>query len=270
MIVSCPACNTQFNADPALFAPDGRKVRCAKCAHVWRVGADGMPAPEPEAPAPEPEAPAESEVAADVPAAPAVEPEPPAVEAETPEAAEPPQEENAAGTPEGGLIMSARELLEREETAGQPALSPEGAGGAGEAAAQGEEAAVAVEGDEAAAAAEGEARRPVLLSEDSEKKDSDTGQSAEQAALANLAAKRKEQRGKRQKGGRKFKIFVLVLFLIVIALLAAAYFNGRFGPGGVDLGQNIPAVSDVPPSPKDVGAVDSKPAEGGHIIGGKE
>lgn len=45
MILSCPACRTQFKVAPALIGPDGRKVRCAKCSHVWRVGPDGVPVP---------------------------------------------------------------------------------------------------------------------------------------------------------------------------------------------------------------------------------
>jgi predicted Zn finger-like uncharacterized protein len=248
MIVSCPACNTAFNADPALLAPDGRKVRCARCAHVWRVGADGMPAP----------------------VAPAPETEPPAGEAEMPGAAETPQEEGAAEPPEGGLVMSARELLEREEPGAGPAVpAPETAEGAGEAAEKGEEQAAAEGGAEAAA--EETAGKSVLLSaEDSKEETGAAGQSAQQAALANLAAKRKEQRGKRQKGGRKFRIFLLALLVIVIVLLAVAYFTGRFGPGGAGLGQKTPAVSDVPPSPRDAGEAEAKPAEGGHIIGSKE
>ncbi|MGH6828553.1 MAG: DUF3426 domain-containing protein [Rhizomicrobium sp.] len=35
MILTCPACATRYQADEANFPPEGRKVRCAKCAHVW-------------------------------------------------------------------------------------------------------------------------------------------------------------------------------------------------------------------------------------------
>ncbi len=60
MILTCPECGTRYQADAAKFAPPGRKVRCAKCAHVWHQEA---PPPEPEpglepepvAPPPEPE-----------------------------------------------------------------------------------------------------------------------------------------------------------------------------------------------------------------------
>jgi len=35
MIISCPACTTKYQVDPAGFLPKGRKVRCAKCGEVW-------------------------------------------------------------------------------------------------------------------------------------------------------------------------------------------------------------------------------------------
>jgi predicted Zn finger-like uncharacterized protein len=59
MILTCPECATRYQTDAAQFAPDGRKVRCAKCGHVWH---QAPPQPEPEpgledvAPTPEPEA----------------------------------------------------------------------------------------------------------------------------------------------------------------------------------------------------------------------
>jgi predicted Zn finger-like uncharacterized protein len=43
MILTCPECSTRYQTDAALFTPDGRKVRCAKCGHVWFQGA-----PEPD------------------------------------------------------------------------------------------------------------------------------------------------------------------------------------------------------------------------------
>jgi predicted Zn finger-like uncharacterized protein len=46
MILTCPECTTRYQTDASQFAPDGRKVRCAKCGHVWHQAA---PAPEPEA-----------------------------------------------------------------------------------------------------------------------------------------------------------------------------------------------------------------------------
>lgn len=45
MILTCPECATRYQSDASLFAPEGRKVRCAKCGHVWFQVA---PAPEPE------------------------------------------------------------------------------------------------------------------------------------------------------------------------------------------------------------------------------
>lgn len=44
MILICPQCATRYEADAANFQPAGRKVRCAKCSHVWH-----QDPPEPEA-----------------------------------------------------------------------------------------------------------------------------------------------------------------------------------------------------------------------------
>lgn len=55
MILTCPQCDTRYQADEAKFPPAGRNVRCAKCGNVWH-----------QAP---PSAPAESDVAAVVPEA---------------------------------------------------------------------------------------------------------------------------------------------------------------------------------------------------------
>jgi predicted Zn finger-like uncharacterized protein len=57
MILTCPQCDTRYQADAAKFRPAGRNVRCAKCGHLWHQDA---PPPEPEAlveiaePVPEP------------------------------------------------------------------------------------------------------------------------------------------------------------------------------------------------------------------------
>jgi len=45
MILTCPQCSTRYQTDAALFAPPGRKVKCAKCAYVWLQAA---PSPEPD------------------------------------------------------------------------------------------------------------------------------------------------------------------------------------------------------------------------------
>jgi predicted Zn finger-like uncharacterized protein len=45
MILTCPQCATRYQTDAALFAPPGRKVKCAKCAHVWL---QAPPPPDPE------------------------------------------------------------------------------------------------------------------------------------------------------------------------------------------------------------------------------
>ena len=50
-LIICPACGTRYETQ-AVFPPEGRKVRCSKCAHVWQaqpvvVPAPTMPPPQP-------------------------------------------------------------------------------------------------------------------------------------------------------------------------------------------------------------------------------
>jgi len=45
MILTCPECQTRYRADAAQFPAEGRKVRCARCAHIWQ---QSPPEPEPE------------------------------------------------------------------------------------------------------------------------------------------------------------------------------------------------------------------------------
>jgi predicted Zn finger-like uncharacterized protein len=35
MIVSCPSCTTRYLIDPTALGGEGRRVRCAKCNHIW-------------------------------------------------------------------------------------------------------------------------------------------------------------------------------------------------------------------------------------------
>jgi predicted Zn finger-like uncharacterized protein len=56
MILTCPQCDTRYQADEAKFPPDGRSVRCAKCGNVWHQAAPAADAtPEAAAIAAEPE-----------------------------------------------------------------------------------------------------------------------------------------------------------------------------------------------------------------------
>ena len=62
MIITCEECSTRFNLDESLLRPEGSKVRCSRCKHVFTAFPETseVPAPdfepEPEsAPEPDPE-----------------------------------------------------------------------------------------------------------------------------------------------------------------------------------------------------------------------
>lgn len=45
MIIACPSCETRFEVNAAAFPPGGRKVKCARCAHIWHAASPaGVPA----------------------------------------------------------------------------------------------------------------------------------------------------------------------------------------------------------------------------------
>jgi predicted Zn finger-like uncharacterized protein len=46
MILQCPACETKFLVDATLIPPEGRMVKCARCAHQWHVEGDDLPLPK--------------------------------------------------------------------------------------------------------------------------------------------------------------------------------------------------------------------------------
>ena len=76
MILTCPNCATRYTVDDAKFPAAGRKVRCAKCTHVWfQPGPTAEPVPVAamaEAPAGAPiSAPASSPVSAPAASSPA-------------------------------------------------------------------------------------------------------------------------------------------------------------------------------------------------------
>lgn len=60
MILTCPSCEARFNVEPDALLPNGRTVRCGRCAHTWKeMPPEDIPkrveAAEPPAPAvPEP------------------------------------------------------------------------------------------------------------------------------------------------------------------------------------------------------------------------
>ena len=56
MILTCPQCETRYQADAAKFPAAGRSVRCAKCGNVWhQLGPTPEPDPEAEIVIEEPE-----------------------------------------------------------------------------------------------------------------------------------------------------------------------------------------------------------------------
>lgn len=58
MILTCPQCETRYQADAAKFPAAGRSVRCAKCGNVWhQLGPAPEPDPEAEVVVQEPEPP---------------------------------------------------------------------------------------------------------------------------------------------------------------------------------------------------------------------
>ncbi len=41
MILTCPACETQYFAEDSTIGSEGRSVKCAACSHAWFVRGDG-------------------------------------------------------------------------------------------------------------------------------------------------------------------------------------------------------------------------------------
>lgn len=47
MILSCPECHTRFAIDAQALRPDGRRVKCGKCDHIWFEAPPAASAAEP-------------------------------------------------------------------------------------------------------------------------------------------------------------------------------------------------------------------------------
>ena len=83
MIISCPSCSSKFRVTTEAVGPDGRLVKCSKCAHVWQARPEDD---ETETPPPAQAEPEPKPAAAPAPSAepqsksPVVEPEPPEVD----------------------------------------------------------------------------------------------------------------------------------------------------------------------------------------------
>lgn len=59
IVLSCPSCSTRYRADPHAIGLNGRRVRCASCAHVWTAEAEDhseLPTLQPAPPEAEPAA----------------------------------------------------------------------------------------------------------------------------------------------------------------------------------------------------------------------
>ncbi|MEI9885342.1 MAG: DUF3426 domain-containing protein [Rhizomicrobium sp.] len=68
MILTCPQCETRYQADASKFPAAGRSVRCAKCGNVWhQLGPAPEPDPEAEIIVQAPEPPRPPEPAAELP-----------------------------------------------------------------------------------------------------------------------------------------------------------------------------------------------------------
>lgn len=188
MILCCPACQTQFKVDPALLGPDGRKVRCAKCSHVWRVGPDGAPLGQFGM------KPSKS----------------PAQKKPAPDTA--PQEHAPTENPPGAA----------SDMAAAPADDKKG---------NGESAPPGESGGEKAGPPAGETK---------------TGTSATGPAIAEAVSQ-----ARARKGGRKFRVTLLLLCLAVIALFVAGVMTDRIKLGGTSRTPDIPSTGDVVPPPSD-------------------
>jgi predicted Zn finger-like uncharacterized protein len=55
MILTCPACQTRYEADATKFPPEGRNVRCARCGEVWHQAPETAETPLEAVPEPVPE-----------------------------------------------------------------------------------------------------------------------------------------------------------------------------------------------------------------------
>lgn len=185
MILCCPACRTQFKVDPALLGPDGRKVRCAKCSHVWRVGPDGNP--------------------------------------------------STAG--QFGMKSS--------KPAAQPAAAPEKpAQQNAPAAAANEQAAPTDDRTDAAKAVPGEQK-------EGEAAETPAQQASTAEGTTGQAIRQSVRQAKARKGGRKFKVSLLILCLAVIGLFIAGVMTDRIKLGGKSPSSSLPSTGDVAPPASD-------------------
>jgi predicted Zn finger-like uncharacterized protein len=104
MILTCPNCESKFRVGDDAIGPNGRKVKCRKCAHTWRAmpdGGVGEDAPSPPSKPAQSRQRAEEEVDVPPPPPPADTAPPPPPPPE-PDYAAPPRGEAEAGAPPEG------------------------------------------------------------------------------------------------------------------------------------------------------------------------
>ena len=82
-------------------------------------------------------------------------------------------------------------------------------------------------------------------------------------ARADAAANQTARKARSKKGGQTFKIFLLVLCLVVLALFAIAALTGKFGPGGIAPDSRAPTTGDVTPPETGAGTAEPGQADGG-------
>lgn len=139
MIVACPNCQSKYNLPEEKIAPNGSKVRCARCKHVFTVMPPGMDKDfdselaELTAAASKPAAPAPEKPKAEPAPAPAAEPKmpwdedaPAAGPAEDASTKKMPWEEDEADTSSGAGRKADEEDDEAKDEAEEPAPAPAG------------------------------------------------------------------------------------------------------------------------------------------------
>lgn len=233
MIVCCPACQTQFNVDPALIGSDGRRVRCARCAHVWRVGRDGKPMRRGRLGLHAPRG-------ATAPAG--------AGSETVPHAA---ADEAAGVTHEAGQATDKSVLPAQESGVSEEHTGPDAAASA-----------------ETAGAVVGNAREREASPEPEAPGTGDAAAGGTGDEPSGIAVRQAVAQAKQKKGGGKFKTGLLLLVIVVLALVALAVATGKLNLDGIGPRGRAPSTRDVAPPASGEGWRDRSPAPAERRIAG--